>query len=185
MNPQKVQDDYKPRWRHFHPLDTVWVENPFDEVLSWQVADEHNVPHIYEIDPNGVAELPGGLIATLGVKQIVDRLITEDGKQVQMWDENLRKQYEDKIIKRFKPAPASSRVQRSKGGGRINLTSDSNVDAEQETTTPAPAPTTAPEPEPQPEEEFPELASSPSEELAKATSSLPAESQVDPDKQAG
>lgn len=107
MNPQSTAtpraDGFKPRYRHFHPLSRVWVQNPFDHDVVYQVADERNRPFKYRLPAGKVSELPGGAIATLGVKAIVDELIQNSkGDEMRMWDENVRAKHEADIILRLK-----------------------------------------------------------------------------------
>ena len=110
---------YKDKYRHFHPQDTVWVHNPFEEDVVYQVADESNTQYTYRMPAGKTSELPGGTIATLGVKNIVDRLIQQSKDDVyQMWNLKVRAKYEDQIIVRFKPAPATKAVEQ---GGEVNL----------------------------------------------------------------
>jgi len=105
-----MDDQFKPRWRHFSVNSTVWVQNPFDEEVRWQVADDHNNPVWYKVDARKVAELPGGPIATLGVKRIVDEMVqnekyNEDGDAMRIWEPEVREKYETKIIIRIKEDP--------------------------------------------------------------------------------
>lgn len=108
MQPQSQSDNrradgFKPKWRHFHPMDRVWVNNPFDHDVMYQVADEYNRPYKYVLPAHKVSELPGGAIATLGVKAIVDELIQNTpGDEMRMWDENVRLKHETDIIMREK-----------------------------------------------------------------------------------
>lgn len=123
MNPQakSPNDQFKPKWRHFHPQATLWVQNPFDHDVVFQVADEHNVPYQYRMPAGKVSELPGGAIATLGVKAIVDELIQKDKRDVfLMWDEATRRKHEDSIILRLKEAPVLQEISQ---GGEVNLVS--------------------------------------------------------------
>lgn len=119
MNPQSKADAYAPKWRHFHPQATVWVHNPFDHDVVFQVADEHNNPYQYRMPAGKTSELPGGAVATLGVKAIVDEMIQNDPKDVySVHEAGVRQKYEDKIILRIKEAPAiENRVHR----GEVNL----------------------------------------------------------------
>lgn len=126
MNPQSKQDSYAPKWRHFHPQATVWVKNPFDHDVLFNVADEHNNPFQYRMpcrDKKGnlgcISELPGGAVATLGVKEIVDELIQSDPKDLMsMWEVSVRQKWEDTIILKIKEAPASISTSHA---GEVNL----------------------------------------------------------------
>lgn len=130
MQPKANKNQFTPKWRHFHPQATVWVQNPFDHDVVFQVADEHNVPFQYRMQAHKVAELPGGAIATLGVKAIVDELIQGNDKDVfLMWDANTRKKYEDQIILREKEAPIMQDIAR---GGEVDLTTSSGSDEPEE-----------------------------------------------------
>lgn len=96
---------FKPRYRSFHPMDRVWVKNPFGHDIRYKVADEHNEPYWYTLPAGAVCELPGGAIATLGVKHIVDELIQnhpQDSKN--QWDLPTRKRHEDTIIEEVRSA---------------------------------------------------------------------------------
>lgn len=100
---QQSSSGWEPKWRHFHPLERVWVQNPFDHDVVFQVADEFNRPFKYKLPAKKVSELPGGAIATLGVKAIVDELIQNDDKDnMRMWDKNVRGKHENNIIMRLK-----------------------------------------------------------------------------------
>lgn len=113
-------DGYKPKWRHFHPQSTVWVQNPLSHDVVFQVADEHNNPYQYKLPQNKTSELPGGAVATLGVKAIVDELIQNDKNDVlRIWDEQVRSKYEEQVILRIKEA--SVRPQASGPVGEIDL----------------------------------------------------------------
>jgi len=131
MQPDKPADEridgFKPKWRHFSPLSRVWVQNPFDHDVIFQVADEYNRRFKYIIPAMKVAELPGGSIATLGVKKIVDELVQNTkGDEMRMWDENVRRKHEDNIIVRIKETrPAAESMGE---GGVVDLSvSDGEV----------------------------------------------------------
>lgn len=120
MQPTSKADQFEPKWRHFHPQSTVWVQNPFDHDVIYQVADEQNVGYQYRLPANKVSELPGGMIATLGVKEIVDQLIMNDKSDaLRIWDKEVRLKYEEKVILRVKDAPAQ--VASQSEGGEIDL----------------------------------------------------------------
>lgn len=105
MNPSQQSDQFKPKYRQFHPQSTVWVQNPFDHDVVFQVADEHNTPYSYKLPSHKVSELPGGAVATLGVKAIVDELIQNNkGDNLRIWDADVRAKYEKDIILRVKEA---------------------------------------------------------------------------------
>lgn len=135
MQPKAKSNQFTPKWRHFHPQATVWVQNPLDHDVVFQVADEHNVPYAYRMPKGKVSELPGGAVATLGVKAIVDELIQMSATDVfLMWDVNTRSKYESQIILREKQAPVMQEIAH---GGEVNLaTSDSAFKAEEETIAP-------------------------------------------------
>lgn len=115
MQPQTAaappqETGFKPKWRHFHPLDRVWLQNPFDKDIVFQVADEYNRPFKYLLRAHEVSELPGGAIATLGVKRIVDQLIQNNKDDTaKLWDPGIRAKYEADVIMRIKEgrAPAT------------------------------------------------------------------------------
>lgn len=105
MQPQSAQaaDGFEPKYRHFHPNSRIWVQNPFDHDIVFQVADEKNNPFQYTMPAHAISELPGGAIATLGVKRIVDELIQNNkDDEMRMWDKGVRKKHEDAIIVRYK-----------------------------------------------------------------------------------
>ena len=146
MQPGQAQDTgFQPKYRHFNQLDRVWVKNPFQEDIVYQVADEHNRPYKYRLPAGKVSELPGGTIATLGVKNIVDRLIQEHDKDVNlMWDPRVRGKHEESVIVQVK---ATTLRDDSEHPGEINLgSSDSDLPKQQETVA-----------APEPESEFPGL----------------------------
>jgi hypothetical protein len=126
-------DGYSPKWRNFHPMDRVWVQNPFNHDVVFQVADEYNRPMKYRLPANKVSELPGGAIATLGVKAIVDELIqSSEADAPQLWNPEVRKRHEAGIILREKRTMPSAN---SDTPGEVNLavdTSDGPEAAEEE-----------------------------------------------------
>ena len=108
MQPQAQSDQFQPKWKHFHPQATVWVLNPFGHDVYFRVADENGIQSEFKIQANERAELPGGAIATLGVKTIIDEMIQNNKDDVlRLHDQNVRAKYEEKIILRIKEAPAS------------------------------------------------------------------------------
>ena len=133
MNPSQPSrnDGFQPKWRHFHPQATVWVHNPFDHDITFNVADEYNNPFQYRMRAGKTSELPGGAVATLGVKALVDELIQNDPKDVySQWEPAVRKKWEDKVILRIKEAPLSAQPVST---GEVDLTtSDSAEDDEDE-----------------------------------------------------
>lgn len=110
---------YESKWTVFRPGSVVRVLNPlsFDMIFRYSEEDKQ-----YEVVlPKGeVSELPGGNCATQGVKRIVDELIQNDKHDAMlMWDETVRKKYEDQIIVHFKEAPG--RIKEESSAGPINL----------------------------------------------------------------
>lgn len=137
-------DGFKPKWRQFHPLSRVTIQNPFDHDVIFQVANEYNQPFQYRIRAHQRAELPGGAIATLGIKAIVDELIQNTkGDEMRMWDENVRSKHEADIILLLKETKPQINPERP---GEIDLTTAK--DASQEIAAPVEA---------APEEAFPGL----------------------------
>lgn len=129
MQPTKSRSDsFEPKWTHFHPQAIVWVQNPFDHDVIYQVADEHNVPYQYRLPAHKVCELPGGAVATLGVKAIVDELIQNNKDEVlRIWDKEVRLPHENEIIIRIKEAPKKTTTTI---GGEIDLSvSDDTTEA--------------------------------------------------------
>lgn len=127
-------DQFTPRWRHFHPQATLFVRNPFNDDIVFNVADEHNQPYAYRMPAGKVCELPGGAVATLGLKEIVDRLIGENGTDaIRIWEPTVREKYEATVIVRVREAP-----QRAGSGprGEVNLVAaDEDIDAPDERAT--------------------------------------------------
>lgn len=120
MEPQTRADQYQPKYRHFHPQDTVWVLNPFDHDVVWRTADENNQQSEFIIRARERAELPGGMIATLGLKTIVDELIQNSKEDsLSLYNLDVRAKYEKDVILRVKEAPAS--VRSASSGGPIDL----------------------------------------------------------------
>lgn len=146
--PSTQTNGFTPKWRIFSPLARVWVQNPFDHDIVFQVADEYNRPYKYVLRAGKPAELPGGSIATLGVKQIVDQLIlSTKGDEAHMHDPLVRAKHEATVILRVKEtAPLAD----AGPAGEIDLSVRSEDPTEEETTTMA-----------QPEEAFPGLNAAP------------------------
>lgn len=120
MQPQSRNDAFQPKWRHFHPQSVVWVQNVLPHDVVFKVADEHDVQYEYKMPAGKISELPGGSVATLGVKAIVDELIQNNKNDVlRIWDKEVRGKYEDEVILRVKDAP--SKEDRLGQGGTINL----------------------------------------------------------------
>jgi hypothetical protein len=116
----KRKDSFEPHWRHFHPQSRVWVKNPFNFDIIFYVADEANQQWKYSMRRKSISELPGGAVATLGVKEIVDRLINENPKDaIHVLSLRVRKQYEDKIIVKEKDPP--QRAAAASGNREIDL----------------------------------------------------------------
>lgn len=139
-------DGFRPKYRHFHPLDRVWVQNPFEHDVVYQVADEYNQPFTYRLPKGRVSELPGGAIATLGVKRIVDELIQNNGdtEVALMWDTNTRSKHEANIILRIKNTTPGTNPA-TPGEVDLSVKSDKDVPATEE------------EPVVEPEQAFPGL----------------------------
>lgn len=117
MQPQNQPDQFQPKWRHFHPQSTVWLVNPFDHDVIFRVADENNNQSEFRIKARERAELPGGNIATLGLKCIIDELIQNNKDDVlRLYDKQVREKYEEDVILRVKEAPSAVSDQ---GGGSI------------------------------------------------------------------
>ena len=134
MPPNQANDGYTPRYRQFAPQSIVWVQNPFDHDVEFQVADELNRPFMYVLPSHKVSELPGGSVATLGVKKIVDELIQNSEKDtLSIWDLPIRAKYEEQVIVREKDAP--SRTEQTTAGGTIDLSVKSTEVAKEEVST--------------------------------------------------
>lgn len=125
MQPQNSPDGFKPRYTHFAPQAIVWVQNPFDHDVVYQVADELNRPFQYKLPAKKVSELPGGSVATLGVKRIVDELIQngvdEQGRSeaFNLWEPTTRAKYEKQVVLRIKEAP--SKAEQTSAAGEIDM----------------------------------------------------------------
>lgn len=124
MQPNTAADGYLPKWRIFHPQSTVRVQNTLDHDVTYQVADEQGRPMVYNLPAHKISELPGGAVATLGVKAIVDELIQNDEKAaLSLYDLNTRAKFEEKILVSVKEAPMATAdtqtgiVDLSVGGG--------------------------------------------------------------------
>lgn len=142
LNQQR--DGFLPKWRNFAPQDRIWISNPFSHDVVFQVADEFNRPFQYRLQAHKVSELPGGAIATLGVKAIVDELIMSDkDDSARMWEPGVRKKHEDAIILREKRSIVSMNTDKP---GEIDLSVQSDD-----------APELAEEEQKQPEQAFPGL----------------------------
>jgi hypothetical protein len=140
---------FEPKWRHFHPHATVFLRNPFKEDVLFQVADEDNTPYQYRLPAGQLCELPGGAIATLGVKEVVDKLINESQEDaIRIWEKSVRKRHEDKVIERIKE-PA----QRPAGGPKGAIDLGSSEEGQDE-----------PLAKDEPEQEFPTLNQSKSQQ---------------------
>lgn len=138
--PQAKSDGFVPKWRHFHPQATVWVKNPFDHDVLFNVADERNNPYQYRMPAGKISELPGGAVATLGVKAIIDELIQSSPKDaLSMWEKGVREKYEAEIIVRVKEAPQSV-TQRSTGEVNLGVADDAFEEDEGEQVTAEEAP---------------------------------------------
>ncbi len=124
----RAADGFKPKWRHFHPMSRIWVRNPFDHDIVFRVADEYNRPFEYLMPAHKISELPGGSIATLGVKAVVDELIQNSPEDVmRQWDENVRSRHEKDVIVRIKE---TSPTADAGPGGRVDLSVKNNDDVE-------------------------------------------------------
>lgn len=132
----KTNDGYQPNWTHFNPSDVVFVQNPFDHEVYWDVFDaERNRQVRYKIGPNERAELTGGLVHTLGVKALVDALIQQNGNKLQMWDPVTRAKYEEQVIIKVKQS-AATKARMSDDGDRLEVdVSSGRSEAKQEAKT--------------------------------------------------
>lgn len=169
MQPQTSKDSFQPKWRHFHAQSIVWVQNVLNHDVVFGVADEYNNQYQYRLPAGRVSELPGGAVATLGVKAIVDELIQNNKNDVlRIWDKDVRARYEDEIILRIKEAPLSE--QRSTSG-MIDL----SVKTDNDEAAPAEVPVKSePIAESEEEEAFAEVTSKlASAVAAKAAAALP------------
>lgn len=121
MQPNTRGDSFKPKWRHFHPQARVWVLNPFNHDVEFKVADDYNNQYTYKMPANSTSELPGGMIATLGLKAIIDEMIQNNSEDLlRIWDEDVRKKYEDQVIQKVKEAP-ENRFAKNGPAGEIDL----------------------------------------------------------------
>lgn len=118
-NTRQKKDPLAPKWRHFHPQAKLIMKNPFNEDIEFQVADEHNVPYTYRLPRGKVCELPGGAVATLGLKKVIDRLIGENNEVVRTYEPSVRQKYEAQVIVKVIDPPQLK--QRSGPDGPIDL----------------------------------------------------------------
>jgi hypothetical protein len=143
---RESKDQFLPKWRHFHPLSTLYLSNPFDEDIIFQVADERNQPIKYVLKARKVNELPGGPIATLGLKAVIDKMIGDRKEDaLRIWEPAVREKYEAEVIVKVKEAP--QREDQAVPGGPIDLSTPGEDDDN---------PGTAAKVESEPEEAFPE-----------------------------
>jgi hypothetical protein len=178
---QTSPDSFQSKWTIFHPQATVWVQNVLDHDVVFQVADEHDNPYQYRLPTGKVSELPGGAVATLGVKAIVDELIQNNRNDVlRIWDREVRDRYEAEIILKVKEAPLKEQQAKS---GVIDLSLDDAVAAAEEEAPPqavAPAPGTGRNYTPEKEESFPDLKKELAKKAAKtAAAALPESTTVE------
>ena len=130
-------DSFQPRWRHFHPQSIVWVQNPFDHTVEFKVADERDIQYTYELPANKISELPGGPIATLGIKKLVDMMVLGNKDEaLRIWDQDVRAKHEAKIIMRIKEAPL---MNKESLGGKIDLSVKARQEDTKEETTAIPS----------------------------------------------
>jgi hypothetical protein len=166
--PKETKTQYQARYRHFHPQDVVTVRNPFDEELVWTVADDSGQQLEYILAANSVGELPGGLVATIGVRTIVDQLIqeaseTDPGLYLNLYNPDIRAKYEEQIIMKFKPAPVTQAPQQPGDQVRVNLTTKDMSMAPKDTPVPedkrvnVPKPSLSVKSAPPPDDAFPDV----------------------------
>lgn len=134
MQPQNNQaDQFKPKWRHFHPQATVWILNPFDHDVVWKVADENGNQSEFRVQARERAELPGGSIATLGLKVIIDEMIQNNKDDaLRLHDLSVRASYEENVILRVKEAPQSVTSNSNSGPIDLSINVDENKEAPKE-----------------------------------------------------
>lgn len=129
---RESRDQFQPKWRHFHPQSTLYMRNPFKEDIKFQVADERNQPWWYVLKAGKVNELPGGPIATLGLKAVIDKMIGESKEDaIRIWEPSVREKYESQVIVRVKEAP-----QREKDSGPQGVIDLSQPDGEDDADAP-------------------------------------------------
>lgn len=126
MNPNaQAADGYKNNYRLFSPQSTLWIINPLGYDINFNVADENNVQYQYTLPKGATSELPGGSVATLGLKALIDEMIQVGKKDIlRIYDAEVRKEYEDRVIIRFKEAANREKVPTE--GGVIDLSVKSN-----------------------------------------------------------
>jgi len=122
-------DGTKSNYRQFHPQATVWIQNPFDHDVIFQVADETNTPYQYKLPAHKVSELPGGAVATLGVKAIIDEMIQSSKSDVlRIWDADVRAKYEAEVVLRVKEASTLHATRGPVGEIDLGVTTDESVE---------------------------------------------------------
>lgn len=132
MNPNaQAADGYKNNYRLFSPQSTLWIINPLGYDINFNVADENNIQYQYTLPKGATSELPGGSVATLGLKALIDEMIqTEKKDMLRIYDADVRKEYEDRVIIRFKEAANREKVPTA--GGTIDLSVKSNDTSDDE-----------------------------------------------------
>lgn len=106
MQPNTAADGFQTKYRHFSPQARIRLQNPFDHDVIYQVADEQNRPMQYNLPAHRISELPGGSVATLGLKAIIDEMIQNDDKAaLSLYDLNVRARFEEKVLVSVVEAP--------------------------------------------------------------------------------
>lgn len=132
------RDMVTPKWRHFGTQTRVMVQNILDHDVVFEVADDDDIPYSYVMPKGKVSELPGGLIATLGVKALVDQLIANEGEMLRMYDQGLRAEKEELIIQQVvdiklkrKEGP-NGVTDLSSGNGDVDIDDEEQLDTEEQ-----------------------------------------------------
>lgn len=98
----KKDSGYAPKYRHFPEGGEIVIFNPLDRDIIYNVATDLGT-FGYILKKNKRSVVQGGMVATLGVKLIVDELITRDPNLAsRVWDLDVRAKFEKDVILREK-----------------------------------------------------------------------------------
>lgn len=120
-----LEPGFTPKFRQIHPQATLWIKNPLSYDIEFQVADEINRKFLYKLPAGRVSELPGGSVATLGLKRLVDEILSTgrdaEGKEttLKVLDPLSRAAVEKDVIVKERRAPQVAQAETP--GGPINL----------------------------------------------------------------
>jgi len=99
----KKDNSFTPKWTHFPEGGELVIFNPLDRDVVFPVSTDAG-RFMYVLKKNTKNTVQGGMVATQGVKLIVDELITREPKsEARIWDPSVRAKFEKEIILRYKP----------------------------------------------------------------------------------